>query len=405
MATLAELLREGDKNAVVSDIYRNVLGREIDPTGYAWAENLNKDEPSSAISLARRIAQSEEGKAYAKGNQEQYNYLAGLSQADNPYSDPTYSSMEYLGGGQFKDAGGGIINVDEAGQPISYNPSVSWYDQQLAKNPSALRATDYRNQVYLAGGPLDQTYNFNGKEVPIAATEYQVDPKTGKFVTDQNGNYKPVEFRPKGYNMWDDWAAPVAVVAIPALMAGGAYAAGAYGAGTGAGVGAAEGIGAGTAGDVFAGYSATGSAAGTAGSTVPAGYGALGAGTTAGGAMGPTYAEMGYTGLGEGMAGPTYGEMGYTGLNQAEAIAQADAAAKAAGGLTSMQKAQLLRMGVNSLGQMTGKAGSGGTGYSGGGTSGMTAYQRQSPFLSTAQQNVVPDSTEALTRLLRSQNG
>jgi hypothetical protein len=48
------------------------------------------------------------------------------------------------------------------------------------------------------------------------------------------------------------------------------------------------------------------------------------------GLMGPTYQELGYTGLEAGQMGPTYAELGYTGLNNAEAIAAADAAAKAA---------------------------------------------------------------------------
>jgi hypothetical protein len=52
--------------------------------------------------------------------------------------------------------------------------------------------------------------------------------------------------------------------------------------------------------------------------------------SAAGGLMGPTYAELGVTGVEGGLAGPTYAELGYTGLNNAEAIAAADAAAKAA---------------------------------------------------------------------------
>jgi hypothetical protein len=224
----------------IDQLYRNLLGRSPDAGAQGWINDINNGIDIQDV--ARQIANSAEGKSYAAFNpSKQFSSLVALSQGNNPYKDnPMYANLQYIGGGQFKDVGGGIINVDEAGQPISYNPSASWYDQQLAKNPSALRGTDYRNQVYLAGAPLDQTYNFQGKDIPIQATEYQVDQQTGKFITDQNGNYKPVEFRPKGYNMWDDWAAPVAVLALPALMAGGAYAAGAYGAGAGAGAGALE---------------------------------------------------------------------------------------------------------------------------------------------------------------------
>lgn len=384
MATLAELLREGDKNAVVSDIYRNVLGREIDPTGYAWTENLNVGIPESALDLARKIAQSEEGRAYAKDNQGQYNYLAGLSQANNPYTDPVYSSMEYLGNSQFRDASGGIINLDEAGQPISYNPGASWYDQQLAKNPNALRGTDYRNQTYLAGGPLDQTYNFNGKDVPIQASEYQVDPKTGQFIKGPTGENKPVEWRPQGYNMWDDWGYPAAVFAVPALAAGAVYAA-PYLAGEGAlsaGMVDASGniIGAGTQGAAYGG-------------------GTLGAGASQ------------WTPEIIAQANASGDSIGYL-----SSLADATPAEMSAwttpatgGGMTGMQKAMLVRQGMGALGQIAGGTGgtsSGGYGSMGGGTGGMTAYQRQGPFLSTAQQNVVPDSTtEALTKLLRGYNG
>jgi hypothetical protein len=63
---------------------------------------------------------------------------------------------------------------------------------------------------------------------------------------------------------------------------------------------------------------------------------AAGAGAgTAAALQGPTYGELGVTGVEGGMAGPTYAEMGYTGLNGAEAVAAADAAAAAQGGLSA----------------------------------------------------------------------
>lgn len=55
--------------------------------------------------------------------------------------------------------------------------------------------------------------------------------------------------------------------------------------------------------------------------------------------MGPTYQELGVTGLEAGQMGPTYGELGYTGLNQGQAIAAADAAAKAAAGSSLLSNA------------------------------------------------------------------
>jgi hypothetical protein len=75
--------------------------------------------------------------------------------------------------------------------------------------------------------------------------------------------------------------------------------------------------------------------------------------------MGPTYQELGITGVEGGLAGPTYAELGYTGLNNAEAIAAADAAAKAAAAkisITPSQAIQGLRMASGLLGGQQGAA-------------------------------------------------
>jgi len=74
--------------------------------------------------------------------------------------------------------------------------------------------------------------------------------------------------------------------------------------------------------------------------------------------MGPTYAELGVTGVEGGLAGPTYAELGYTGLNNAEAIAAADAASKAAQAaqisISPNQAIQGLRMASGLLGGQQG---------------------------------------------------
>jgi hypothetical protein len=82
---------------------------------------------------------------------------------------------------------------------------------------------------------------------------------------------------------------------------------------------------------------------------------AAGAGVGSG-LMGPTYQELGVTGVEGGLAGPTYAELGYTGLNNAEAIAAADAAAKAAAttSISPNQAIQGLRMASGLLGGQQG---------------------------------------------------
>jgi hypothetical protein len=99
---------------------------------------------------------------------------------------------------QYKDEKGGQVIVDASGNPVSYIPGPSWYEQQLAAHPDAIRK-GYRNMDYLATGPLDQTYKLNGVDVPINSTyasENLIDPSTGKLYKDAKGNYVPIYREP-----------------------------------------------------------------------------------------------------------------------------------------------------------------------------------------------------------------
>jgi hypothetical protein len=252
-----------EQRAIIADAYQKILGRAPsegeDIT--QWSSQLG--ETGDTIELANRLAQTEEGTAYGKLNpNEVYKGAAQLSQVSSPFKDTEtpYSNMKYVAshttptteegqGGvtthRFQDQNGGVITVGADGQPINYEPGRGWYEEQLRKNPDAVRKSDYRNQTYLSTGPIDQTYNFNGVDVPITAQEFQLDPKTGNFITGKTGDYAPVLMKDRGYDWFDDWGGPAMVVAIPALAAAGAAAAGAYGAGA-AGAGAAGGTTAGT---------------------------------------------------------------------------------------------------------------------------------------------------------------
>jgi hypothetical protein len=228
-----------EKQATIADLYKKLLGR--DPSEgediMQWNDYLGEGSPSEILSLANRLAQTEEGAAYGKseGNKV-FSNMVELTQKNSPFAgtENPYSNMKFLGEEKdaegnplyrFQDQNSGLMTVDANGQPIKYEPGAGWYDEQLRNRQDALRGMDYRNQTYLASDPLEQTYNFQGVNVPIEATEYQVDPTTGQFVKGATGENVPLRFRDPDYNMWSDWAAPAAIVAIPALAAAATYAA------------------------------------------------------------------------------------------------------------------------------------------------------------------------------------
>lgn len=202
--------------ATLASIYQNVLGRAPDAGSSGWLEALRAD--GSPQDIAQQIANSAEGKKYAAANPSgQFSALAALSQTDNPYKDsPELSNLQYIGLNQFKDQNGGIISIDPDTGTRSYSPGPSWYQEQYAAHPDAIRS-GWQGQQYLAAGPLAQTYKFNGTDIPINATEYRIDPTT-KGLTQS-----PVMYEPDtgGFGNWmadNGWMLPLA-------MAGGAAAA------------------------------------------------------------------------------------------------------------------------------------------------------------------------------------
>ena len=311
---------------------------------------------------------------------------------------------------QYQDASGGTVTVDSTGKSVGYTPTQSWYQDQYAAHPDAIRS-GMNNEQYLALGPLDQSFYLNGQNVPITgAYEYQIDPKTGALTNN------PVD-RQQSSN-FTDWATtPSGALTLGAAVLGSAFggsallggeAAGAAGGGAAAGTGAGDASAVGSTGyglnagaPTVGAYSPSGAAATQ--SSLGLGYAPTGLETSSIGMGGTTGAGSlaGITGseTAAGLGGASLG----TGLT-AQQLAQYEGASKT--GLSALQKAQLLRMGVNSLGKMTGGTGGGGYSVMAGGTGSTPAYQRQNPYLSTAQQNTVPDTTTAsLINLLRGQNG
>jgi hypothetical protein len=281
-----------ERQAELAKVYRAVLGRDPDEAAQQWLGDL---ESGSAVDLANRLSQTEEGKAYGIAKpKDVFSGMVALSQENSPFkgveTPVDYSGLKYISSATdpegnptyvFQDQNSGMLTVDASGNPTSYNPGAGWYDEQLRSNPDALRGMDYRNQTYLASGPLEQTYNFQGVDVPIEATEYQVDPTTGQFVKGATGENVPLRFKDPEYNMWNDWAAPVALLAIPAAgYAASAYGAGAAGAGA-AGTGAGGSVGGIGVGGAFVPTAGSGASFIVPGAAAAGGAGAGGAFTTA----------------------------------------------------------------------------------------------------------------------------
>jgi hypothetical protein len=228
----------------LSSIYQQYLGRGVDPSGASTFAGQSADSVINAIlnspeyasragamgaagglppGAATALASMDVAPAWLPPTQyAQYGFNAqgkkekeglGSLQPNLPEGIPkpppgfTYASTNNVGGNEstsssiqhvFSDAKGGTLYTDANGTPTGYVPPQEWYAQQYAAHPDAVRS-GYRNQQYLAAGPLDATVNINGQKVDvIPGNQFLVDPGKKQLVTDKSGNYVQLYTPPEG---------------------------------------------------------------------------------------------------------------------------------------------------------------------------------------------------------------
>lgn len=239
----------------LNSIYQQYLGRGVDPSGAATFAGQSAQSVIDAIlnspEYAGRIASGAAGGApgaippgaatllasmdvappwLPPSQYAQYGFNAqGRKEKEglgSLYSKPpegvpaappgfTYAGTNYAGRSDeslgsavysYTDDKGGRLNIDQFGN-TDYIPGKSWYAEQYAKHPDAIR-TGYQNQQYVALGPLDQTVNIPGVgNVPLNQTysqEIRIDPNTKQMLVDKSGNYIPVTYAPQGGNGFDN---------------------------------------------------------------------------------------------------------------------------------------------------------------------------------------------------------
>jgi hypothetical protein len=139
----------------------------------------------------------------------------------------------------FKYADGSAFDVNQRGEIVRYQPGYSTYE-----DPANIRA-GYRNIPYafssLRGGDDGSGFTtFQGREVPVSAEEYVIDPDTGKVVLDERG--QPIIQGTLNPSMrGENWQSSTAALTLAAMAGmGGLGGLGEAGAAT---TGAAEGLG------------------------------------------------------------------------------------------------------------------------------------------------------------------
>ena len=305
-----------------------------------------------------------------------YSQAANISGNALSTAQNAYSGLKSVGENSWLSPEGGIINLDPQTGASTYSPPASSYS-----------ATNRFGQNYGVSSLANSPYSYNGQNIAISPTTAQIDPNTGKALSDANGQplYYAVQDAGQGGNFWNEnmmgalkvgafaagaygldaalGAAASTELASPSLAGSQAYdaaiasgattteAAAAGDAATQAAIASSQGIG--TATGSTLGTTETGSTLGTtATSSLPqsSSYGTFNAGAPTSGAFSPSGASATQSSLGlgsapTGLATSSIGMGGTTGAGSLAGIAGSEAAAGLGGanlgyGLTADQLAQ-----------------------------------------------------------------
>ena len=141
-----------------------------------------------------------------------YSQAANISGNALSTAQNAYSGLKSVGENSWLSPEGGIINLDPQTGASTYSPPASSYS-----------ATNRFGQNYGVSSLANSPYSYNGQNIAISPTTAQIDPNTGKALSDANGQplYYAVQDAGQGGNFWNE--------NMMGALKVGAFAAGAYG--------------------------------------------------------------------------------------------------------------------------------------------------------------------------------
>ena len=160
---------------------------DVPEGGGSWTQPQGPEGPT--------VWQPTQGTHTVGNADEGYSQAANISGNALSTAQNAYSGLKSLGANSWLSPEGGIINLDPQTGASTYSPPASSYS-----------ATNRFGQNYGVSSLSNSPYSYNGQNIAISPTTAQIDPNTGKALSDANGQplYYAVQDAGQGGNFWNE---------------------------------------------------------------------------------------------------------------------------------------------------------------------------------------------------------